>query len=344
VAAACLVVLVAGLKAAGDIFLPFLLALFVAVLSLPLISWLRRHRVPGGVAVLLTVLAVLGVLTALGLVLTSSIASVADAVPRYEARFLELLEPYLARLEARGLRVSEGLASQLLNLDRVAGLAADAFAEVASIASTGLLVALIAVFLLLESLHFGERLAAALGREDALGRYGRITREVQRYLAIKTAVGLATGTLAGLWLWILGVDFPLFWGFATFLLHFIPNLGSVVAGALPALLALVQLGPRQALLVVLGFLALNMVLGNVVEPGLMGRRLGLSPVVVLVSLLFWGFVWGLAGTFLAVPLTMVLKILFENTASLRWLALLMDPHPQPPPPPSSAPPPSPAAG
>ena len=331
VGAACLVVLVAGLKAAAAIFLPFLLALFIAVLSLPLVRWLRRQRVPGGLAVLLTVLAVLAVLAGVGLVLVSSVAGVAEAVPRYQERFLALLEPALARLEAGGFEVTEALANEVLNLNRLAGLAADAFAGVASVAASGLLVALITVFLLLESLRFPERLAAALGRTDVLARYGRITREVQRYLVIKTAMSLATGTAAGLWLWALGVDFPLFWGFATFALNYIPNLGSVMAGALPTLLALLQFGPPRALLVVLGYVAVNVTLGNLLEPTLMGRRLGLSPVVILGSLLFWGYVWGLVGTFLAVPLTMVLRILFENTEGLSWLARLMDPKPPPAP-------------
>lgn len=330
VVAACLVIVVAGLKAAGAIFLPFLLALFVAVLSLPLLSWLRRRRVPGGLAVLLTVLAVMTLIVGVGFVLAGSVSAVAEAAPRYEERFLSLLDPFLAKLEARGVEVSEGFASRLLNLDRLAGLAAGAFASLASVASMGLLVALITVFLLLESLRFGERVAAAFGREDVFARYSRITGEVQHYLVIKTVVSLATGAAAGLWLWILGIDFPLFWGFAAAVLHYIPNIGAVAAGAMPTLLALLQLGPTQALLVIVGYLVINLVLGNVVEPGLMGHRLGLSPVVVLISLLFWGFVWGLAGTFLAVPLTMVLRILCENTDDLRWVARLMDPNPPPP--------------
>jgi predicted PurR-regulated permease PerM len=155
----------------------------------------------------------------------------------------------------------------------------------------------------------------------------RITKtihEVQAYLGIKTLVSLATGITAGSFCWLMGLDFPILLGLTAFVLNFIPTIGSIIA-AIPAMaLALVLHDPSWTLLVALGYLAINTLFGNIVEPNLMGRRLGLSTLVVVLSLIFWGWLWGPVGALLSVPLTMVLKIVLENTPDLRWAAILLD--------------------
>lgn len=333
VAVACLIVVVAGLKAAASIFIPSLLAFFLSVLSFPLLFWLRRKRVPAWLAVFLTMLSLLAILAVVGLVFTVSIDRVTAAAPRYQDRFQTLLAPLLVRLQGAGLEVSDWITTELLDLGRLLNLMANTFAGVAAAVSVGFLVPLITVFILLEALGFRRKLASALGADNTLlARFAKITREVQHYLVIKTAVSLATGVLIGLWVWLLGVDFPIFWGFIAFLFNYVPNIGSVVAGIPPVLLALVQLGAPRAVAVALGYVVVNFLIGNLLEPNLMGRRLRLSPLVVLLSLLFWGWVWGPVGMLLAVPLTMVIKIMLEHIESLRWLAKLLDQEPAPTPP------------
>ena len=154
-----------------------------------------------------------------------------------------------------------------------------------------------------------------------------MTRQIQNYLAIKTVVSVATGLLAGVWVWALDIDFPLLWGLIAFLFNYIPNLGSIFAAVGPVLLAIVQFGPGRAISVAAGYVAINLVFGNVVEPLMLGRRLGLSTLVVLLSLVFWGWVWGPMGMLLAVPLTMMVKIALENTEDLRWVAVMLDANP-----------------
>jgi predicted PurR-regulated permease PerM len=144
-------------------------------------------------------------------------------------------------------------------------------------------------------------------------------------VAIKPLVSLATGGFVALWVGLLGVDFPLLWGLVAFLMNYIPSLGSILAAVPAILLTIVQLGPGRALAVAIGYLVVNVVLGNFVEPHFMGRRLGMSTLVVFLSLVFWGWVWGPVGMLLSVPLTMVLKILLENTEDLRWVAVLLGP-------------------
>ena len=194
---------------------------------------------------------------------------------------------------------------------------------VATAVSNVLVVVLILTFILLEAGAFPRKLRVAFGGVNAERRFGSMMHDLRRYLGIKTAISLATGGLVAAWLALLGVDFALLWGFVAFGLNFIPNLGSILAAIPTTLLTMLQLGFFYALLVAIGYLVVNLVLGNLVEPLLLGRRLGLAPLFVLLSLVFWGWVWGPVGMLLSVPLTMVVKILLENTEDLQWVAVLM---------------------
>ena len=146
---------------------------------------------------------------------------------------------------------------------------------------------------------------------------------MKRYMIIKTIIGLATGILIAFWLYILGVDYPILWGFLAFLLNYIPNLGSVVAAIPAVILAVIQLGFGSAVLVAAGYFAVNFVIGNIIEPRLMGRKLRLSTLVVFLSLIFWGGLLGLVGAILSIPLTMTLKFAFESNERTRWIAMLL---------------------
>jgi predicted PurR-regulated permease PerM len=152
---------------------------------------------------------------------------------------------------------------------------------------------------------------------------------MKRYVVIQTGVSLVTGILIGSWLAILGVDFPVLWGLMAFLLNFIPNLGSIIAAIPAILLTLVQLGMGHAALAAAGYVVISFMIGNVVQPRLMGRGLGLSTLVVFLSLLFWGSLLGLVGMVLSVPITMAFKIAFESNESTRWIAVLLGPEPSP---------------
>ena len=159
-------------------------------------------------------------------------------------------------------------------------------------------------------------------------RMTKIVREVQEYLGIKTLMSLTTGLLIGVLAWVAGLDFPILLGLIGFVLNYIPTVGSILAAVPALLLSVVQFGSLgNFILVAVGYGAINMVFGNILEPNLMGRRLGLSTLVVILSLLFWAWVWGPVGALLAVPLTMVVKIMLENTEDLRWVAILLDKSP-----------------
>jgi predicted PurR-regulated permease PerM len=323
--AACLVVVVAGLKLAAPVLLPVALAFFVATLNLPLLAALKRRRVPAWLGIVLVVGVNASVIGLLVLIVSESLTELRYALPWYVARTQEMIASGIASLQARGVPISDEMTSGLIDAQGVLDLAGRTLRGAAALVSRAFLILLITIFILAEATVFPAKFRRAFGhRDDAdLTRYTRIIDEVQQYLAIKTAISLATGILVGLWAWVLGVDFALFWGLLAFLLNYVPNIGSILA-ALPAImLALLQFGPGRALLVGLGYLVVNMVLGNFLEPSLQGRRLGLSTLVVILSLVFWGWVWGPVGMLLSVPLTVIVRILLENTPDLQWVAVLL---------------------
>jgi predicted PurR-regulated permease PerM len=181
------------------------------------------------------------------------------------------------------------------------------------------------VFILAETTVFPFKFRAILGSRGK-GRIdlAKTIREIQAYLGIKLLVSLATGVVAGLFCWAVKLDVPLLLGVIAFVLNFVPTIGSIIA-AVPAMgLAFILHDVDGVVLVAIGYFAINTVFGNIIEPQLMGRRLGLSTLVIVLSLLFWFWVWGPIGALLSVPLTMVLKIMLENTPDLRWAAVLLD--------------------
>jgi predicted PurR-regulated permease PerM len=247
-------------------------------------------------------------------------------VPRYVEQLQALVLSTQAWLVERRVPVEELVLIDLLNPEYVIGLVTGTLRGIAWVVSNAFLVLIIMIFMLAETAAFPDKLRAALGSRDAdLGRFAKITHEVQQYLGIKTGVSLVTGTLVGLWVWLLGIDFPLFWGFMAFLFNYIPSIGSILASIPPVLIGLLQYGPGTALLVALGYVVVNITLGNIVEPNLMGRRLGLSTLVVILSLVFWGWIWGPVGMLLSLPMTMIVKIMLENTSDMRWIAILLGP-------------------
>lgn len=326
VGVAALMIIIAGLRAAQPLLVPLALAAFLAVTSMPLLGWLREQRVPSFLAVPLVLLLIIGLLVAIGFIATSSILEMREALPSYVERFSELYTAALAWLVDHRIVVPGAVQDVLWTPGSLMNLVTGLLRGLAGFMSMVFLVALITLFLLAEASGVPRKLRALPGQANAdLRRYGLIITEIQRYLAIKTATSLSTGILIGLWALFVGLDFPLFWGLTAFLLNYVPTIGSLVAAVPAVLLGLIQLGPGGAVLVGAGYLVVNTVIGSLIEPAVMGRGLGLSPFVVLLSLLFWGWVWGPIGMLLSLPLSMALKILLENSQQFAWVGVLMGP-------------------
>ena len=333
VVAASIIIVIAGLRQASQLVLPFLTAVFLAVVSFPVMAWLQRKKVPIPLAVLITVVAAAGVVSVLGVAVGRSVNEFAQVAPQYQARFQELANEILAWAEGIGLPTSEWTPLDYVNPEVIVDLIGNTLGALAGLLSNAFLVFLAVVFILFEAAGFRTKLRIAFGdRGNNLDRLGQMTLQVQNYLAIKTVVSVATGFLVGIWVWALGLDFPLLWGLVAFIFNYIPSLGSIFAAVPAVLLAILQFGPGRAVVVASGYLAINIVFGNVVEPMMLGRRLGLSTLVVFLSLVFWGWVWGPVGMLLSVPLTMMLKIALENTQDFHWVAVMLDKNPASAPP------------
>ncbi|RUL82213.1 AI-2E family transporter [Tautonia sociabilis] len=324
---AAMVLILAGIRAASDLVVPFLLALFLAVLITPSIDDLARLGLPrwlavGVVTLIFTVLSLLG-LAYVGV----SLNDLLWKLPEIQQQLDALRERAIAWLESIGVPMpaEEG---ETPVFDPASGvrLLGGLLSGVRNVLSDGLLILITVAFILLESSGFPAKLRAITGPESpAMGRIIKILADQRRYMVIKTWISLATGVPVGLGLWLMGVDYAVLWGVLAFFLNFIPNIGSLIAAIPPVTLALVQNGVGVAIGATALFLAVNFVIGYLVEPPAMGRGLGLSTLVVWVSLVFWGWVLGPVGMFLSVPLTMAMKIMLEASEETRWLAVLLGP-------------------
>ncbi len=319
------VIVIAGLRAAQALVVPFMLALFLALIGAPGAAWLQRRRVPPAVAVLLVVVVMLGVLTVVGIVLGNSVNRFVVAIPQYQARIDSLVETLPDLLARFNLEVEETDLRGIVSPGSVMSWLGTGLKGLAALVSSTLMIALIVVFMLLEGVWFQTKLRVAFGADsDPVEQLSLVAAKIQRYLAVKTLISLATGVLVFTLTAIIGLDFALIWGFIAFLLNFIPTIGSLIAAVPAVLLALVQLGPGPALAVAIGYLVINVLFGNIVEPNVMGRTLGLSTLVVFLSLVFWGWVLGTVGMLLSVPLTMMIKIILESNERTLPIAIMLD--------------------
>ena len=321
---AAVVVVIAGLRAAGEILVPFLLAVFLSALAIPPLFWLQRRQVPTVPAVVLVMSVMVLILVLLAAYVGAAINDFLGELPTYRERLDGQIQALAAWLDDYGIYLSVDALRQYVDPGQAFQLLGDTLRGLGGVLSNAFVILVTVVFILLEAAAFPAKLHRAFNPEgDALRFFDTFAESVQEYLAIKTLVSLITGATITLWLLMVGLDFPFLWGLVAFLLNFIPNIGSLIAAIPAVLLALVQLGPLATLWVVLGYGLVNAVAGNFLEPRLMGAGLGLSTLVVVLSLFFWGWVLGPVGMLLSVPLTMILKIALDQRSDTRWLAVLL---------------------
>ena len=332
---AALVVIVAGLRAAAPVLIPMLLAAFIAVLSYPLLAALLRRGVRPGLAVTATVVAAAAVLTVFGLIINGAVSGFLTAAPTYQELLVTKAQGWLEATRERITVLPDWLSPETFDpsplLDLAGGVAGGIVGGtvrgVASFISLMFLTLVVMVFMLAETLGLSGKLREAFGeRGDLLRHVESITQSTQRYVAIKTLVSTFVGLAVGILTAALGIDLPIVWAVIAFFLHYIPNFGAFIAAIPTVLVALAQYGWGRAFFVTAGYLAIGSVLGNILEPALLGRRVGLSPLAVLLCIIFWGWVWGPIGMILSVPVTVVLKITFERSGQLKWLAILLGPR------------------
>jgi AI-2 transport protein TqsA len=322
---AAIIVIIYGMQAAKVLLVPFLLAVFLALITVRPMLWLQKHRVPSVLAALLVLVLIMMVLAVVGTIVGASIAEFTAALPAYQAR-LDLIVDRVLRLAATHMddgRTIEGL-SDLVDPGWAMRLAANILNALRDVLTNTFLILFTMVFILLEASSVQTKIRAAFGRRaESFEHASLFLNNLGRYLGIKTLISTATGLCAGLITWWIGLDFPLLWGMLAFLLNYVPTIGSIIAAVPAVLMALVQLGVGEAGATALGFVLLNIVFGNFLEPRLMGYGVGISPLIVFTGLIFWGWVFGPVGMLLSVPLTMTLKLGLESDSRTRWIAVLI---------------------
>jgi predicted PurR-regulated permease PerM len=322
---AAVVVVVAGMKAASALIVPLLIATFLALITVRPMLWLQENRVPTVLAALLIVLTIMAAITIVGVVVGRSLAAFTAALPGYQQQLQGLIDgvvSFVAQYTDSDQSVER--VGDLINPGWAMGLAATLLNAVRDIMTNTLLIVFTMIFILLEASSFPTKITAAFGdTAGSLDRAKQFLDDLGRYLGIKTLVSIVTGLLVWLLTWWLGLDFPKLWGMLAFLLNYIPTLGSIIAAVPAVLLALVQLGVGEATATAIGFMAINIAFGNFIEPRLMGYGVGISPLIIFVGLIFWGWVFGPVGMLLSVPLSMTLKLALENDDRTRWIAIFI---------------------
>ncbi len=321
---ASLVVLIAGVMAAKTVILPVILAVFISVICNQPILWLEKKGIPYTISVLIVLVSFALILMLLGSIIGTSLSNFMKELPKYEANLRQIILSVINDLNALGANINPSQLIDLIEPGKVLSFTSTAVGEIGRLMSDSFIILLITIFILLEAKSFVTK-ADLLERMQGttLNHLDKIGNNIRHYLSIKTIISLITGLFIWLWLWILGVDYPILWGVIAFFLNYIPSIGSIIAAVPTVLLALVQFGLGGMLWTALAYLVVNVVMGNVVEPRVMGKGLGLSTLVVFLSLIVWGFIFGPVGMFLSIPLTITLKIMLEQNESTKWIAILL---------------------
>ncbi len=323
---AAFVVVVAGMSAAKAILVPFLLSAFIAIICAPPLFWLQRKGLPKWLALLLIISGVLFIGLVIGSLVGSSVDDFSSNLPFYENKLQQQTTGFITWLDKIGLDTSGLALTEVFNPGTAVKFTATLFNGLGSALTNTFLILMTVIFILLEAAGMPAKLVMIFdGSETALERFNEFVANIKHYMAIKTLSSLLTGLLVFVLLVIVGVDYPLLWGLLAFAMNYVPNIGSILAAIPVVILTLIQLDPLHALLVAIGYLVINVLIGTVLEPRFMGRELGLSTLVVFLSLLFWGWVLGPVGMLLSVPLTNTAKIALDSRDDTRWLAVLLGP-------------------
>lgn len=330
VVAASFVIILWGINQAQSVIVLILVALFLAVIGAPPVLWLKQKKVPSVLAVLIVLAGMVIILLITGGFVATSLASFSGSLPFYQKRIEEDLLALRTFLASKGIVNTDAALLGYINPGAVMSLTAGLVSGLGSTLSSILLILLTVTFILLEVSSFPIKLRTIIDDPRAdFSNFKRFIENINRYLIIKTGVSVTTGILIGVWMSILGVDFPFLWGFLAFLLNYIPNLGVIIAAFPAVLLTLLQLGFGRAVLAAAGYLAVNFIIGTIIEPRVVGRGVGLSTLVVFLSLILWGNLLGLIGMILCIPFTMTMKFILENNKDTRWIAVLLGPESPP---------------
>ncbi len=320
---ASVVIILAGIKSASAILVPFLLSLFIAIILAPLYTYFTKKRVPSALALLIVMTLFLILIALVAKLIGTSITDFSANIDIYTQKLSLQYKEFSVYATNIGLEIPEDAFANIFDTKRIMTFSTTILQSLGGLFTNGFVIILTVIFMLLEFTHFMTKIDRADGEKDTLKHIEMIATNIKHYMVIKTLISIGTGLIVWIVLLMIGTDYAFLWAVLAFLFNFIPNIGSIIAAVPAVLMTLVQLGSFSALLVTGLYVGVNVVMGSIVEPKVMGKGLGLSTLVVFLSLLFWGWLLGIVGMLLSIPLTIMAKIICEAHPNTRWISTLL---------------------
>jgi len=318
---AAIIIILAGIKAAASLITPLLLAFFITIIISPFFLFLKKKKLPQGLAITIVMVVLFGVLWLLVVFLGNSVHDFTQNVPKYEAKLHQDMVDILEKLSSYGVEIPKESIMEIFATDQIMGYISKGLKSFSALLTNFFLITVTVVFLLMEIANFSKKLKRT--NLKILNSIVAIAEHVKQFILLKSLTSLATGVIVAVSLKLLGIDYALLWGLVAFLLNFIPNIGSIIAAVPAVLMALVQYDFSIALIVIALYIVINITIGSIIEPRIMGEGLGLSTLVVFLSLVVWGWLLGPVGMLLSVPLTIMIKIILYEKKETRQIAILL---------------------
>jgi len=322
IVAASVVIVLAGIKMASVIIVPFLLSLFLATILSPFYLWLKKLGLGEVFSLLIIVFLLLLIISSIVTLVGNSVQDFSQNVPMYEIKLRNDLGKLLETLDEWGFHVPKKDFLAMFQANSLIRYIATTLRSLGSLLTNSFMIILTVTFMLMEISQFGSKIE--MSNSNSLSKLIEISDKIKHYILLKALTSAATGISITIFLKVFGIHYAILWGLLAFILNFIPNIGSILAAIPAVLMALIQYSPGTALSVMIGYLVVNVLIGSLIEPRILGRGLGLSTLVVFLSLIFWGWLLGPIGMLLSVPLTIMIKIALDTQPNTRWIATLLD--------------------
>ena len=319
-----LIIIFAGLKSADKIIVPFFV-MFIALISFPLLKFFQSKKINTPLSVTLVIFTIVSVSLSIAALIGSSLNGFRKSLPFYKEKIYNEIDKISVVIEKYGIDIDSNALQEYVDPTFIMQSVANTISAFGNVLTNYLLILLIVMFTLLEAAGFSNKIKKAFNNSDqSIINFHVFSENMNKYLSIKTIVSIITGLIIYIALTIVGLDHAIMWGLMAFFLNYIPSIGSIIASIPAIIIALIQFNFYYTILVAIIYLVTNIVMGSLIEPRYLGKELGLSTLIIFLSLLFWGWLLGPVGMLLSVPLTMiVVKIALQSNNDTKWISILL---------------------
>ncbi|MCF6340253.1 MAG: AI-2E family transporter [Sulfurimonas sp.] len=320
---ASVVIVLAGAKVASEIIVPFLLSLFIAIILSPSYNFFNKKGLPNFLSLTIVIIIFIVFILLVAKLIGSSAQEFSSNIDFYNQQLISIFTTFTAYVTKIGIEIPFEDISNIINIKQIMNFSTTLIKSIGSLLANGFVILLTVIFMILESKYFIKKLEYVSLKSLSVSHAGEIMNQIKEYMVLKALISLLTGFIIWIVLTLVGTDYAFLWATLAFLLNFIPNIGSIIAAVPAVLLTLIQLGGMSALIVGITYMIVNIVIGSIIEPKIMGKGLGLSTLVVFLSLIFWGWLFGMIGMLLSIPLTIMAKIIFNANENTKWIAVFL---------------------